>query len=214
MISAEQIVSTDIAQRLSEFDKLGGVIDFKVFRIKGEGTQQNAHLVIAQRTLELLAVDNDNCFNELSNSLGTNRDIYFKVSTSVLSADDGKQIRPEVFFGRYFNFKEERAILLDTEFRGYYYYDNSEYATDGYTDAFLNPPHKFGSNMTNFEVGKYFLDFNRFFFDDINKLVVYAWTTNCSNYFDAGKEFWGSFFWTVYNPAKDWYIGIAASTTD
>jgi hypothetical protein len=68
--------------------------------------------------------------------------------------------------------------------------------------------------MTNFDIGKFFLEFNEFLFDNINKLIIYSWQTNCSNYFDAGKEWWGSFFWTVYNPTKKWYIGIAASTTD
>jgi len=51
-------------------------------------------------------------------------------------------------------------------------------------------------------------------FTDISQIEVYKWSTDSSNYFDEGKDWWGSFFWTVYNPCRDWYIGIIASTTD
>jgi len=237
MTSVEQINTSDITEQLSRFDDLGGVIDFKLFKVSGTNSVLERHLLTAQRTLELLAQDNDNYFTKLAQSLGTNRDAYFKVSANHILADTGTQILPEQFFGPYFNFKEARPILLGktgkpfqgvTAFIDYYYYDNVEnnenivivhhnnndYTTQGYTDAFLSPPHYFAGNMTNLEIGKLFLEFNQFLFDDINKITVYSWPTDCSNYFEAGKEWWGSFFWTVHNPIKDWYIGIAASTTD
>lgn len=239
MSSAEQITSTDIKQYLSKFDDLGGVIDFKFFKVLETTSDLDAHLIIANRTLQLLGEDNDNYFDKVAQSLDTNRGSYFKVASKSILADTSTLITPEEFFGPYFNFKDQRPILLGTTgkpfqnvtvFSDYYYYDeieiddnivsikpndNSDFVTQGYTDAFLKPPHSFGkSGMTNFEIGKLFLEFNKFLFDDINKIIVYSWQTDCSNYFDAGKEWWGSFFWTVYNPTKDWYIGIAASTTD
>ena len=239
MISIETITTPAIDEKLSQFEDLGGVIDFKIFRLIGEASEREYHLITAQKTLELLRVDNDDYFNILSSSLGTNRDIYFQLRFTELTAKDCKQITPEEFFGPYFNWKQRKPILLGktgkqfedvTVFNDYYHYDDvqipknivsvktsneNEFVTQGYADAFLSPPHSFGgSNLTNFEIGKFFLDFNQFFFDDINKVTVYEWTTNCSNYFDAGKEWWGSHFWTLYNPIKDWFIGIAASTTD
>lgn len=237
MTSAEQIITSEITEKLSKLDELGGVLDYKFFKISGSNSDLEAHLLTAQRTLELLGEDNDKYFDHLAKSLGTDRNTYFKVSANHILADTGIQITPEQFFGPYLNFKEKRPILLGktgkpsygiTVFSDYYNYDdvenkensvtvhhsNTDYATQGYTDAFLSPPHYFARNLTNFEIGKLFLEFNQFFFDDINKITVYSWPTDCSNYFEAGKEWWGSFFWTVYNPVKDWYIGIAASTTD
>lgn len=67
---------------------------------------------------------------------------------------------------------------------------------------------------SNFEKGNFFLDFCRLLFTDISQIEVYKWSTDSSNYFDEGKKWWGSFFWTVYNPCRYWYIGIIASTTD
>jgi len=237
MTSLEQINTPEITEQLSRFEELGGVIDFKFFKVSGTRSDLEAHLLTAQRTLELLVQDNVDYFNKLAQSSGTNRDTYFKVSVDHILANTGTQISPEQFFGPYFNFKEARPILLGktgkplqgvTVFSDYYYYDNVEnnenivlvhhnnkdYAKQGYADAFLSPPHCFAGNMTNLEIGKLFLEFNQFLFDDINKITVYSWSTDCSNYFEAGKEWWGSFFWTVHNPIKDWYIGVAASTTD
>jgi hypothetical protein len=238
MISAEQIKTNEIITRLSEFDNLGGVINFKVFKVNNAGSDKETHCLIAQKTLELLSQDNDDYFTRVATELGTSRDTYFKIEHNRISADTGIQITPEQFFGPYFNFKEQRPILLGTTgrpfqnvtvFSDYYHYDdsespenivlvdnnNSDFVTQGYADAFLRPPHSFGKKgMTNYDIGKYFLDFNQFLFNNINDLTIYSWATDCSNYFDDGKEWWGSFFWTVYNPTKDWYVGIAASTTD
>lgn len=237
MISVEHIVTAEITEIISKLDELGGVLDYKVFKISGSNSVPEAHLLTAQRTLELLGSDNDSYFDHLAESTGTDRNSYFKVSVNPILPDGGTPITPEQFFGPYFNFKEGRPILLGksgassdnfTVFSDYYHYDdvisqenivtvhhnNLDYATQGYTDAFLNPPHFFAGDLTNVEIGELFLECNHFFFGDINKIAVYSWPTDCSNYFEAGKEWWGSFFWTVYNPVKDWYIGIAASTTD
>lgn len=35
-----------------------------------------------------------------------------------------------------------------------------------------------------------------------------------SNYFDAGKEWWGAALWTFFEPRSALLVGIAASTTD
>lgn len=55
---------------------------------------------------------------------------------------------------------------------------------------------------------------NEKIFGDMNKLSIYRWGTDCSKYFDAGKEWWGTFFWTVFSPQYDWYVGILGSATD
>jgi hypothetical protein len=239
MNSAEQITMPEVKEYLSKFDDLGGVIDFKFFKVSDASSDLEAHLQTANRTLELLGQDNDNYFNNVGRLLETNRDTYFKVVSRSILSDEATSITPEDFFGPYFNFKEQRPILLGTKgkpfqnvtvFNDYYYYDdvetpdnivfvktndNSDFVTQGYTDAFLKPPYYFGKRgMTNLDKGHLFLKFNQFLFDDISEITVYSWPTDCSNYFNDGKEWWGSFFWTVFNPTKKWYIGIAASTTD
>lgn len=45
-------------------------------------------------------------------------------------------------------------------------------------------------------------------------LEIYQWSTNWSNYFDAGHEWWGSFLWTVEPEGANYIVGVAASSTD
>ncbi len=45
-------------------------------------------------------------------------------------------------------------------------------------------------------------------------LEIYRWSDNWSNYFDQGKEWWGSFCWTIYNNQNNTVTFITASTTD
>ena len=77
-----------------------------------------------------------------------------------------------------------------------------------YWYAFLEPP--YGTPYLKAD----FIRFNEILFPNRQALEVYRWNDDFSNYFDAGKEWWGAFFWTVYNPYWDRYIGIIASETD
>ena len=45
-------------------------------------------------------------------------------------------------------------------------------------------------------------------------LEVYEWTTDWSNYFDDGHEWWGAACWSVYDGRMNRYAVIMASTTD
>lgn len=94
---------------------------------------------------------------------------------------------------------------------------NGDYTTTGYTQALFETPHRLRSDtdsLTNREVAAAFRRLCAALFGDLNTLEIYSWPTDCSEYFDAGHEWWGSFFWTVYSPSKNWLVTITASTTD
>lgn len=44
--------------------------------------------------------------------------------------------------------------------------------------------------------------------------TIFEWPTEWSSYFDAGREWWGCFLWTLCNPRTNRITMIAASTTD
>ena len=88
-----------------------------------------------------------------------------------------------------------------------------DYKADGgsvpYWFAFLEPPH--GSNDTPED------------FDAVNAVLfpagtaaleAYEWSTDWSDYFDDGHEWWGVGCWSVYDPALDRFAVILASNTD
>lgn len=78
-----------------------------------------------------------------------------------------------------------------------------------YRGAFLHPPH--GVRYTD-------ADFDRLnaalFPKGTDGLEVYRWTTDWSNYFDDGHEWWGALCLTVYDKRMGRYAVILASATD
>ena len=78
-----------------------------------------------------------------------------------------------------------------------------------YKKAFLCPPH--GCPYTE-------SDFDRInsslFPNGTEELEVYRWTTDWSDYFDEGHEWWGTLCCTVYDRSLDRFVVILASATD
>lgn len=78
-----------------------------------------------------------------------------------------------------------------------------------YRQAFLNPPHK------NCYTGKDFVRVNSALFPKgTDELEVYEWSTEWSDYFDDGHEWWGTLCLTVYDKPLDRFVVIMASATD
>ncbi len=78
-----------------------------------------------------------------------------------------------------------------------------------YRHAFLHPPYE--TNYTD-------ADFERvneaLFPNGTKELEAYEWTTDWSDYFDEGHEWWGAFCYTVYDKGLDRFAVILASATD
>ena len=78
-----------------------------------------------------------------------------------------------------------------------------------YRTAFLRPPYPVGYTDDDFD------RLNGALFPQGQKdLDVYQWTTDWSDYFDDGREWWGTLCLTVYDKAMDRYAVILASATD
>ena len=238
MTEIELINDRAIEVKINEFESLGGCIDIKVFSISRQLDDRQSHLLTAIQTLHEIEKNTDDYFIDIAEKLGTQRDIYYNVAFDIKKLENSQiKISSDEFLGPLFDFKSMRPIIRGrtaNHLNDYFFYDCQEnkneiidvskldfyhkYSSNGtslgFTGAFLDPPHSLRAGNTILEKGQYFLSFCDFVFSDIKKIVVYKWSTDCSNYFDAGKEWWGSHFWTVYNPVKNWYIGIAASTTD
>ena len=221
---------------------MGGVIDFKLYKISDPGGEIESHHLIAQQTIKELTEDSHRYYDQIAPEQGRDRSQMFRMTAEPIDMDGGIRINAEQFFGPYFDLNAQSPILLGkipvregdiSVYRHYYYYDHEEapenvvdlkpliapykdapFSTLGFTDAFFEPPHSIGHGESNLEKGKFFLKITRLLFGRLDDMIIYSWPVDCSNYFDDGKEFWGSFFWTVYNPSRDWYIGITVSATD
>ena len=118
------------------------------------------------------------------------RALFFDGEEQIWSYDcggaKGKQITVEAFFA------------AANEKRG-----------SNYRGAFLYPPN--GGWLSN-------TDFDRvnaaLFPNGTDGLEVFEWTTDWSDYFDEGHEWWGALCFTVYDQTLDRFAVIMASATD
>ena len=78
-----------------------------------------------------------------------------------------------------------------------------------YRTAFLCPPYPNGYTDKDFETLN-----DALFPKGRDRLEVYEWTTNWSDYFDEGHEWWGALCLTVYDKNADRFVVILASATD
>ena len=78
-----------------------------------------------------------------------------------------------------------------------------------YRRAFLRPPYPVAYTDADFDRVNAAL-----FPQGTDDLEVYEWTTDWSDYFDEGHEWWGTLCLTVYDRALDRFAVILASATD
>ena len=224
-------------EKYKAYEREGGVIDFRIFQLDTEqdNTPYQKHLAVAQQTLISVAEEVNTHLDRMAAKLKKNRTELFTMDYDFgVLKDSGKEISVQDFMGWQYEEVSGRVKilsydLLNPKTKGYdlFFYHNEKEMIEnaltidqedkekiGFVYAFLDPPYSFMCGKTIFEKGNFFLDFCRLLFTDISQIEVYKWSTDSSNYFDEGKEWWGAFFWTVYNPYQDWYIGIIASTTD
>jgi hypothetical protein len=78
-----------------------------------------------------------------------------------------------------------------------------------YRKAFLEPPYTSRYTDADFEAVNAAL-----FPEGTEGLEVYRWNTGWSDYFDDGREWWGTLCLTVYDKKVDRFVVIMASATD
>ncbi len=78
-----------------------------------------------------------------------------------------------------------------------------------YCYLFLNPPHGCSYTINNF------IQLNNLLFPNgFNDLEIYNWSTDWSNYFDDGLEWWGAKCVSIYDKSLDRFVVIGTSATD
>ncbi len=149
----------------------------------------------------------------------------------------GNQRRAEAMFGKAFadqlrpwtyDLEKAKAVPIDPaaflyvperlhrdKYRSSFYdYDTDwVFPNDGgpipYWFAFLEEPHGTGYEPADFRRVNAAL-----FPAGTDALAVYEWTTDWSDWFDAGHEWWGAACWSVYDPHLNRYAVLLAASTD
>lgn len=84
---------------------------------------------------------------------------------------------------------------------------------DGYKIAFFQPP--CGLHGSTSDLTALFGSINRYVLGtDPERAEIFSWSTDWSNYFDDGHEWWGAFYWTIRPADSKSMVVVAASSTD
>ena len=87
--------------------------------------------------------------------------------------------------------------------------DDNIGTTVPYWYAFMEPVHGRKNSPADFKKVNGFL-----FPNGTDKLEMYEWTTDWSDFFDDGHEWYGACCWSIYDKSRDRYVVMLVSATD
>lgn len=200
----------------SDFRASGGILDYAIFELNpGEKPDYTSANTQAVHQFSVERGDTQTPTYETHNMTSTSIDI-------------------ERFMGPYYDIAAHKLIIEPpTHMNGtypaatgqphaYFYYDlpvTPDHALQlgghtlphtGYAYAFSCPPH----GAKSVSLGKLMEVMNEILFHSFADVEIREWSTNWSNYFDPGHEWWGAFWWTVYDKSANRVIVIGGSTSD
>jgi len=218
-------------------DRVGCAVRFAAFRTgDADGTDASVHRLAALKALERERDRTDRHFAELLQRpqfAGKRRSEFFVMTIHEDLLGPGDRVCVEDFVGPGCDLSRRRVLLKgttpnhlnhqfwsgdDENFRNVVQIDMGK----SFARAFLNPPYfliRRGDgkcrSLTHAEA-------HRIFFETVDRLfgglpgncIIFRWSADSSNYFDAGKEWWGTYFFTVFVPEFSRIVGIIASATD
>ena len=190
----------ELARLLREFGACGGVLDYVFLRCRATGRPEELHRSVAvagmaaiDRRLERYAISHATAQYPIN--------IFYRATWDAARLV-GEQVPFEMFWGN------DDAAAKPTG-RNSWSIPN----VDGYKTAFFQPPYPLRGTEQEHEQLFAHIGF-LLFGPDPRACEIFSWGTDWSNYFDAGKEWWGAFFWTLRQPEADVFTVIGASTTD
>ena len=79
--------------------------------------------------------------------------------------------------------------------------------------AYLDPPYPLSG--TAVEQSDAFFEWLDMLFDGLRgDCAIFRWSDSSSSYFEEGRDWWGTYFWTAHATDTDRIIGLVASTSD
>lgn len=194
--------SDPIASVLKLYHEVGGVVEHVIVALdQPDLPESQQHRNAALFTLQTLQRRTDAYFETLLQTKkyrNRRREEFFqiRIQEELLT---GRPVTVPEFLGPSWN--PEQACFVPSDER------------TGYAAAFRDPPYPLRRSQV--EALELFRAMTESLFAGFREpLAVYEWSTECSNYFDAGREWWGTFFWTVGVLGASSIVGVVASTTD
>lgn len=216
---------------LDSFEEAGGVVDLVVLNRDSAERNAETYRQAALMALDAVGAQWDQYYTELltlPDYQHRDRNEFFSVDVSVDKLT-GHRIGRADFLGNQF-LVNENCLLVRGRHSNYLneYFREGDPETEhtrmpreqlsrlpkaGFSDAFLSPPYNL--QLSNADACSLFWQIAHVFLSDLDEAAeIWSWSTECSNYFEAGHEWWGSHFYTFSHPDSDRVIAVLASATD
>jgi hypothetical protein len=196
----EVAFSDSLASLLAEYAAMGGLLDFVALESTEQRDAEGLHraaavkgMAVIDQRLEAYALANASHDQPLEK--------FFRLKWDA-SVARGELISFEEFWGR--DAVGYEPINANA---------SAGHTPNGFKSAFFDPPyHLHGPAERRIQVFEEVVE--RLFESGATNSEIYSWSTNWSNYFDAGHEWWGAFYWTLHAANSNRFVVIAGSSTD
>ena len=182
-----------IGRYLASLDACGVVLDYVLFSTDpGDANDLERHRAIATAGMQLMSDRLEQYFDNLQKEIQENPDQFPWLDPETLAEDERASIE--------FSSKDASGSFIDEQtFRTVY------------TKAFCEPPH--GFQQRNAEAPALCTESLSILAGTVSEYSIVSWSDDWSTYFDDGKEWWGSYLWTLLHP-EGTALWIGGSTTD
>ncbi|MCI5054695.1 MAG: hypothetical protein MRY83_01235 [Flavobacteriales bacterium] len=215
------LIERDISKDLEAFEVLGSVLEVCSFSFDQLDMVDLRQAAI--RSMEVFQQRYVERWERLNPDL--NIDEYFNIKIDRSKSPQFKEISLQDFIGHGYSLKKNELAL-------YNYAPGvvSGACSEGLVYALLSPPYSLRLNLGKQVFGsaehasiekdlmsRILLDFLKVLGLELkveSSIKFYEWSVDWSNYFDAGKEWWGAFYWSVLDKKNKQLTFIAASATD
>jgi hypothetical protein len=182
---------SELAALLADYKHCGGIIDYVLLESDTEAPPDHLHRLAA--LAGMAAIDRHPDYRFLRIGRDEAKLTGQRVAFSTFWGTDDVELKP--LGGRAWSIPTADGLV------------------DGYKTSFFHPPHGLGGS--NEERAVLFANINRRILGTAPESAeIFSWSTDWSNYFDAGHEWWGAFFWTVRASGSPRFVAIGASSTD
>ena len=186
-------------EALSAFRRAHGVVHYFVFEASGlRGLELH-------RTASLAAFEALRALLERSSFHLTIEPARMSATETTVEAFLGEARPGTLTSPRAFLEERERELSLHKAF--------SADLEPGYLHAFVDPP--YGLRLSPEKVQRIFDTLNEHLFGGFtDDLEIFRWSTDWSNFFADGLEWWGAYWWTIHDRTRGIVSVLAASATD
>ena len=217
---------------MARWNALGVVIECVPFVLEGaDGCDRGVHRTTALATLGVLKDQSDAFYDAVlaePKYVDRKREDFFMMMIDGDALGEGDPVEKVDFLGPYCDLAGRRLLMCGTtknHRNDLFWFGDAEmprnrvptptrtHLNGSFADAYLDPPYSLSG--TPAERNAAFYDALDLLFDGMRKdCTIFRWSDASSNYFDCGREWWGTYFWTVHVTGTDRIVGLVASATD